>query len=382
VPRGATPQITRPPSRGSLAQPPGLLQRTAGNQVTLRLLRSTDAFAPAFVQRQPASTSTATAQTADYRDFVLGTIRALNQGAATYRDPAVIVTRAIFDRVIDAWHRMVVEQERIIDANLGRDATLKADLRAAYIAAIRVLVRRAAPPLGLTEADVLRENRGRIPMWAWPTPHQLVRGISTPLPSNLRPDRRGDVRFTVNGINVIVRPDSVRARLRTAAHTSTAIRWTRPGATMTRSRPRTITRAGALVAPTLTIRTVYRRRGTTGITSGYGRGTTSEDVAGGAVEPRSLTLGFHEGNHGLDAIEFVTSNPVPTFTGTAGMTETEWDAAGDSYDAEMTAYNDKLQKFQTRHGDCVGVTIDTFRQQQQAALPRRRRTRIVLECGP
>jgi hypothetical protein len=378
--RGATPMIARAPARAPLIAAV-LLQRAAGNQATLRLL-NINTIGPALLQRQPTSTTAGTPQTTDYREFVLSTIRALNLGAATYSDPNVIMTRAIFDRVIDAWHRMVVSQEGIIDTSLRRDAALKADLHAAYIAAIRVLVRRAAAPLGQTETDILRENRGRIPMWAWPTPHRLVAGTSVPVPAGLTADRRRNFRFTVNGVRVVVRPDTFNRRLRKSAQTQTAFSWSRPGATFSAARPRRVTRIGALEGPRLTIRVTYRRRGTAGNPSAYGRGTTAEDVAGGAVTPHSLTLGFHEGSHGLDAIEFVTNNPLPTFTGTVGMTRAEWNAAGRQFDADMSAYNDRLQQFQTRQGDCVGFTIDDFHRQQQAALPRRRRARIVLECGP
>ena len=63
---------------------------------------------------------------------------------------------------------------------------------------------------------------------------------------------------------------------------------------------------------------IYTRYGTrvrpTSI-SDYGRGTTPEDIVGGLVTPKSTTVRFHEGTHGLNNIEFLENNPPPQFTG-------------------------------------------------------------------
>ena len=44
------------------------------------------------------------------------------------------------------------------------------------------------------------------------------------------------------------------------------------------------------------------------------RGTTEEDKAAG-----NTTLGFHEGQHGLDYIKYLKENPLPQFLGKVGM---------------------------------------------------------------
>src|SRR5262245_13226803 len=124
--RGARRQFERVSSAGPVAAPAGRLQRTAGNRATLRLLRSSSSRG--FVSRQPTSTTAGAPKSTDYKDYVLGTIKAFKQGAATYADPSVLMTGAIFNRVIDAWYRMVIGQEEIIDKNLASDAKLKADL--------------------------------------------------------------------------------------------------------------------------------------------------------------------------------------------------------------------------------------------------------------
>jgi hypothetical protein len=110
----------------------------------------------------------------------------------------------------------------------------------------------------------------------------------------------------------------------------------------------------------VTIRTAYRPGVSAKDSSGYGRGTTPEDVAGGKVSPRSTRLGFHEGSHGLAFLEFLAANPAPTFTGTVGMSATAYRAAGRAYHAAWTAYVDRLIAFSIRVVDCVGLTKEQF----------------------
>ena len=106
-----------------------------------------------------------------------------------------------------------------------------------------------------------------------------------------------------------------------------------------------------------------------------GRGTTSEDVAGGRVTPASTTLRFHEGSHGLDFMEFLGANAPAEFTGTVGMTTAEFRTALSDWDAATRRYSDDINAFSTRNTDCVGTTIDDF-----SRANARRGQRIVLEC--
>jgi hypothetical protein len=365
------------------------LQRAAGNQATLRLLRSDtlaqialQESAPGPIQRQPASTTAARPQQSDYRDFVLTTITAFKDAASFYSDPTVPISRSLFDRLVSTWQDMVVKQEGVIDTDLGGNAKLKADLRAAYMAAIRVLLTRAAAALRQTETDLLREKRGQIPMWAWPAPHHIVPGISTPIAEGLTPNRQGDVTFSTNGVEVTIRPDRTKRGLRDRAHTEVGLVFSTPGATFAGARPHPVKRIDRIPPPELTIRTEFQRGVRATAQSAYGRGTTAADVAGGALDPQSKTLGFHEGSHGLDAVDFITTHPPPVFAGAVGMTKAEFDAAKRQFSADVKAYNDALSAFLTSQGDCVGTTIDEFHQREQAALPRRKRRRIVLECVP
>lgn len=72
--------------------------------------------------------------------------------------------------------------------------------------------------------------------------------------------------------------------------------------------------------------------------SAYGRGTTPEDIAGGQVTPRSTTLWFHAGSHGLAYLEFLRNNPAPRFTGAVGMTRRQFTTAIDRWVSDLRQY--------------------------------------------
>ena len=352
------------------------LQMTVGNLAVRRLLRST---AGPLIQRQ-ANVRPAT--TAERREFVEDTITHFNGSATFFADRRTRMDQATFDRVVNGLYAAVIQQERIIDTDLGRDAALKARLRAAYIAAIRAVITRAAATLGKSEDDLYRENTGRIPMWAWRTPHHMEPGFSTPIAEGRTVDISGNVVFSTNGFDVTILPDQFVPRLAASARTTIRITWSGINATYQitgrgRSRRTLVTQVDPLTTPTVEIQTTYRQGSNAATASGYGRGTTPEDVAGGAVDPRSTTLGFHEGMHGLAMVEFLEQHPPPQFRGTVGMTEAAFRAEIRRYNRECHAYEAALNRFQIRNVDCVGTTIDRFNQANA-----RRGARIVLQCGP
>jgi Domain of unknown function (DUF4157) len=86
--------------------------------------------------------------------------------------------------------------------------------------------------------------------------------------------------------------------------------------------------------------------------AGYGRGTTSEDISAG-----NTNLRFHEGQHGLDALEFFKRNDPPKFTGAVGMTSEQFDKAFDAYQKDINAYSAAEQLFSIQRSDCPGVPI-------------------------
>jgi hypothetical protein len=297
------------------------------------------------------------------------TIKFLEASATYYRAPDIPIDRARFDRVINGWYAAVVNQERIIDADLGGDRALKADLRAAYTSAIRVLISRAATALKKSEAELYRENSGRIPLWAWQTPHHIEQFISTPIPEGRSATPiTGEVDFSTSGFDVTIKPDGVDPTLGNRAETRQDVQGGRINYQWQSRRGRRIVIGfNGPGTPTVTIQTFYGRGVTAASPSGYGRGTTPEDIAGGRVTPRSTSLGFHEGSHGLDFVEFLETNPAPQFTGAVGMTVAQFEAAKRRYQRDISNYGNRMEEFSTRRTDCVGTTIDQFNQANGAA---------------
>lgn len=69
-------------------------------------------------------------------------------------------------------------------------------------------MKQAALLFNRPQADLYRENSGRIPIWAWQQPHHMESFISTPI-SDLRSADpiTGEVKFSVKGVDVTIRQD-------------------------------------------------------------------------------------------------------------------------------------------------------------------------------
>jgi hypothetical protein len=223
-----------------------------------------------------------------------------------------------------------------------------------------------------------RENSGRIPMWAWQTAHHMEERISTPIAEGRTVNASGNINFTTNGFNVTILPDRIVRRLEPPARIEAHIMVMNDiEFSHEPSGEQLVTRFVPPASPTVQIQTIFRRGVTAASRSAYGRGTTAEDVAGGAVTPASTSIGFHEATHGLAVVEFLEHNPPPRFAGAVGMTRVAFEAEFSQWQRATHDYENHMNAFIERHGHCVGTTIDQFRQAQA-----RPGTRIVLECGP
>jgi len=98
--------------------------------------------------------------------------------------------------------------------------------------------------------------------------------------------------------------------------------------------------------------------------SGYGRGTTPEDIAN-----KATGLRFHEGSHGEDYINFVRNNPLPVFVGKNGDTVRAFKNAQQSYLDALSAWGKKIKNLSQRQTDCVGKTIDQFHKGEAGYKP-------------
>ena len=106
--------------------------------------------------------------------------------------------------------------------------------------------------------------------------------------------------------------------------------------------------------PIVTIQTFYdANTGTRGSNpSVYGRGTTQTDEFRG-----DTSLRFHEGRHGLDALQYLREHAPPAFSGRVGMTVAEFTDAIDEYKREILKYDYALSIYSIRETDCPGVSI-------------------------
>ena len=317
------------------------------------------------VQRQ----ETANVSPGDRREYVQATIDFLNESAVFFRDQRETIDQALFETLINNWYLMVVDKERMIDSDLGGDVPLTRELRAAYTATIRVLMSRAAVIFGKSEDDLYRENSSRIPLWAWQTAHRLELGFSTPIAEGRAVDiLTSNVTFSTNGFDVTIEPDGTDSSLGNSAITLININWTLPSYQWERQGGRRIvTSFSPPLSITVRIQTLYGSGVTAESPSAYGRGTTPEDIAGGRETPRSTSLGFHEGAHGLTFIEYLENLPSPQFTGSVDMTEAEFITARTQWQDDLRQYTRDINAFSERHTDCVGTTIEQHHQAQGTA---------------
>ena len=82
----------------------------------------------------------------------------------------------------------------------------------------------------------------------------------------------------------------------------------------------------------LAIQTAYKKKNAEYMISGYGRGTTADDIKAGDV-----TLGFHESCHRNDFIHYLNTQKLPDFEGTPGMVAQDYN---DDWKAFMDAFLD------------------------------------------
>lgn len=194
-------------------------------------------------------------------------------------------------------------------------------------------------------------------------------GTSTPLEAGLTRAPDGTARVQIGNVTVVVRPDQPGAAGVEGGETSFALS-DRPAIPYRYDGRGRITEFQAPPAQTtITIQTRYGPGADPDAPSAYGRGTTERERAVGA---RSLRV--HEGSHGLDYIEFIRTNPFPTFGGRVGMTRREFDAEIRAFDAARAEFHRRMEAFSQARTDCVGVTIDEFN--------RGRGRRVAARCRP
>ncbi|MBA3946492.1 MAG: DUF4157 domain-containing protein [Herpetosiphonaceae bacterium] len=184
-----------------------------------------------------------------------------------------------------------------------------------------------------------------------PTQHQLP-GITTPLPINVELNPDSTASLQVNQINVVFDPDAHSSDPTKAGHADTNFNLSAFGIhyQATNGRVTSFTGPGPVQ---VRIQTTYGPGVAPGSASGYGRGTTTSDLATG-----NISLSFHEGQHGLDFLEFMHAHPFPRFIGRRGMSVQQFEAAMQSFRVARDRYSQEMNRFSEERTDCVGRTKD------------------------
>jgi hypothetical protein len=314
----------------------------------------------------------------DPRDTVKAAIATFTSEASTIGGAQGKVDAASFETSINNWYAKVTDTQRLIKDQLSGDVLLDRDLQAAYISAIRALMPKAATALGTTEDALYGTNSARIPLWAWQSAHRRETNISTPLDQGQAVDPlSGDASFSAgNGISVTILTDTVDPAIATPV-TRLVIPVDIPFTTLIAANKTETIDTFTPPSSSATIQTAYPPGMPGSGASGYGRGTTAEDIAGGKVNPQSTTLRWHEGNHGLDFVTYLKANPLPAFKGTSGMTKTKFNNEITAYKSAIKAYTASAEKASSKLTHCVGTTIDTYNQAN--AKPG---AKVKLECTP
>ncbi|QHS63699.1 eCIS core domain-containing protein [Chitinophaga agri] len=161
----------------------------------------------------------------------------------------------------------------------------------------------------------------------------IQREISTPLPEGVKPDEKSEIaEFPVGSFKVQVKPDRKATeedniapnKAETKGDISTYINFTTNG-------KGEITKVS--ISKTLIIETVYGADVTSKSDSGYGRGHIKSDKDKG-----NKSLGFHEGNHGIDFMNYIKSHKFPEIVIKKPVSQAEFDALKAKWDVKFDAY--------------------------------------------
>lgn len=280
----------------------------------------------------------------------------MSSGPSFAVDAGYPADRVRMGAYLDAWYREIAGLGGIPAP--GAPLALSAELRTAYATRVAAVIAKVAALSGASEFELYWANRGRIPPWAWPEPHQRVRGIATPVPAGLRQDpATGAVSMLVSGVSVTYLPDELDDTMSGRAETRSLWQLVPCGYRYTvEDGTEVVIEITPPPSVEVTIQTFFCRDLGPGDPVAYGRGYTPEDVAGAKVHPWSGTVAFHEGLHGMDHIDYLRTRTPPAFGGRAGMTVPQVEAAGQRWVEEWEAYQKRLSAASHARTDDVGLT--------------------------
>jgi hypothetical protein len=175
--------------------------------------------------------------------------------------------------------------------------------------------------------------------------------ISSPVPFGARLEASGNRVTSVGGIKVTLKPDTTTSDPKHTNGAFTQIKFNNVAISWSGNGKGGVSSITGPAAPTATIQTTYGPGAKASSSSGYGRGTTAADKAGG-----DTTLGFHEGRHGVDYLRYMASHPFPVFAGNTMMSADDVKAAAVAYRDAVKAYVAEVERLSVENTDCVGET--------------------------
>lgn len=298
------------------------------------------------------------------RAFITSLTNAFNdtslfQGFTTIDDAAL---QAILGRL----QSLITDSQNLIATNLANDQTLLDPLRGAYRAAVGQLLTRATGPTGQTVQQLFMRYRYGSPALIHEWADQQLAGITAAAPLGIAVDPlSGNIDFSQSGFEIEIQPDGTQTAAGAMTHfdlqfsTQIAHNW---------DGNNVITSFTPPITPRATIRTDYGPGASPSVASGYGRGTTAEDV-----RLANTSLGYHERSHSRDYFRFLNANPAPVFTGARLMTRQQFEAAVTQYVQAMNDYSARINRASELATDCVGSP--TITQFQTAAG-----TTVTVQC--
>lgn len=177
----------------------------------------------------------------------------------------------------------------------------------------------------------------------------VQREISTPLPEGVKPDEKSEVaNFPIGSFKVEIRPDRKATEEENIAadhaHTSGSI-----DAVVSYERNKSSNKITKVtISKTLIIQTIYGADATSKGDSGYGRGFIKSDRDKG-----NKSLGFHEGNHGIDFMEYIKTHPFPEIVIKKPVTDAEFATLKAEWDIKHKAYVDDMLATSKKNTDDV-----------------------------
>lgn len=167
----------------------------------------------------------------------------------------------------------------------------------------------------------------------------VQRDTSTPLPEGVVPDEKSKVAtFRVGDFTVIIKPDR-KAKKKdkvapNAARTSFKIPYTLKPIKNKKGKIESV-----VITKKLEIQTIYGSKANAEDLSAYGKGHIKSDVDAG-----NDSLGFHEGSHGQDFLNYIATQPFPEILIESPVTQAQYNKLKAEWKKEYKKFVQGMQK--------------------------------------